>query len=61
MCQTLALNEDSKNLNLKEVRVKHLNYFFDLKEKVKYLTRQTLFLGIAICDKFFQRIEQAGD
>ena len=61
MCQTLAQNEVSKNIDQKDERLKHIDYFFNLKEKVKCLTRQTLFLGIAVCDRFLERIQLGGD
>lgn len=55
MNQTKLQNVDVQALNLTQARVNHLNYFFLIKEGLKCLTRQTLFLGIAICDKFFEK------
>jgi hypothetical protein len=53
MTQTTLHRGDTLALKLQQQRLTHLNCFFDIKEKVKCLTRQTLFLGIAIFDKFF--------
>lgn len=60
MSQTILHNLDSQVFNFAQHRLAHLTLFFQIKEKVKCLTRQTLFLGIAICDKIFENTEAMG-
>lgn len=55
MCQTLLQAAEGQNTSISNDRVAHVSFFFELKEKLKILSRKTLFLGIAICDKLFKR------
>jgi hypothetical protein len=55
MCQTLLQAAEGHNASISTDRATHVSFFFELKEKLKILSRQTLFLGIAICDKLFER------
>jgi hypothetical protein len=54
MCQTLLPADNDQTASLSNSRTAHVSLFFQLKEKLKLLTRQTLFLGIAICDKLLE-------
>lgn len=37
-----------------------MEQFFLIKQKVSFISRQTLYLGIAIFDKYWERVKKAG-
>ena len=45
----------SQQLDQKDFRNAHLQCFFTVKERVNFLSRQTLFLGIAVFDKYCEK------
>ena len=47
--------------SLQQSRALHLHHFFRIKEKVQFLTRQTLFLAIAVFDKYCEKSEEKGE
>ncbi len=42
------------------LRTKQLNIFYSIKEKNHFISRQVLYLGIAILDKFSQKAPLVG-
>lgn len=54
MCRTLPEAAPTQIQTIEHTRILHLSIFFQIKEKLKILSRQTLFQGIAICDKFLE-------